>query len=287
MTIKQTLLASLATTLLFFSCPVFADERLKCGEASYYPSEYTCHNNDGGGRTPTLCPTVYGLPTKPCGNSGGCYAPEQFSCDSTKEDGVLRDLPETSSPFVLRTYGLRTAYRNQTIRACGGYLAIGANARECHACTAAGGKDCGQFKNATVFLPDGRMNSAVPFHQYWYVNPQDGLLQYTPAVTTAPPSNNGTSPGAGWNATVPTPDIPYREFAGVNVKVYENGFFVWEKEGTSSHFWFACLVTLPGGAVSTGRSWRIYAPLISDRGCELVKIAATSVDKSFGVYKYV
>jgi hypothetical protein len=43
----------------------------------------------------------------------------------------------------------------------------------------------------------------VPGHQYWYVNPRDGVLQFTEAL----PSNsslNATSPGT--------------EFAGQNVK---------------------------------------------------------------------
>lgn len=105
-------------------------------------------------------------------------------------------------------------------------------------------------------------------------------MQYTPAID--PPKGNGTLP-TNWNDTV----IPYKEFAGVNVKVYEDGFFVWDKEGTSSRFWFACLVTLPGGVISTARSWRIYAPLTPDlKDCELVRIKATPVDKSLGAYRY-
>ncbi|KAK3987101.1 hypothetical protein QBC44DRAFT_344142 [Cladorrhinum sp. PSN332] len=263
----KTFFTALAAAGTFLFSPALAEDRLKCGEASYFPSEYTCHNEK------TLCPTQYSLPTKPCSGSGSCYSPEQFTCG---EDGTLRDLPDAASPFTLSIWGARSAYRNQTVKACGGYLAVGANARQCHACTAAGGTNCGSYKNATVFLPDGKMNAAVPGHQYWFVNPRDGLLQYTPALA----SNASTS----WNTTA----IPNKEFAGVDVKVYENGLFVWEREGASYHFWYACLVTLPGGAVSTGRSWRVYAPIITDkRDCELVRIVATPVDKGFGVYKYV
>ncbi|KAM7197153.1 hypothetical protein V8F33_005812 [Rhypophila sp. PSN 637] len=274
MSLKRFLTALAAASSTFFAIPVVAEDRLKCGEASYFASEYTCHNEK------TLCPTVFGLPTKPCSGSGsgGCYPPQQYSC--SEEDGILRDLPEALSPFTLSVWGVRKAYQNQKIKACGGYLAFGANARQCHLCTAAGGKNCGSFKNETVFLPDGRMNAAVPGGQYWYVHPSEGLLQYTAALD--PPKNTSTS---SWN--ISAAEIPRKEFAGVNVKVHENGFFVWDKEGSSSHWWFACLVTLPGGVISTGRSWRLYAPLTPDlKDCELVRVVATAVDKSNGVYKY-
>ncbi|KAK4182605.1 hypothetical protein QBC35DRAFT_546658 [Podospora australis] len=282
MTIKRVLTLALAAAAANFFSPVLAEELATCGQATYYPTEYTCHNDK------TLCPTQYSLPTKPCAGSGGCYPPEQFSCG---EDGVLRTLPSATSPFTLTVWGVRSAYRNQTVRACGGYLAIGANARQCHACTAAGGTNCGVYRNQTVFLTDGRMASAVPGHQYWYINPRDGLLAYTPALAPSalPPAANSTQ--VGWNATTPItyPTVPNQEFAGLNVKIHENGFFVWDKEGAMSHWWFACLVTLPGGGVSTARSWRIYAPVIPDkRDCELVKIVAKAqVDERAGVYKYV
>ncbi|KAM7202931.1 hypothetical protein V8F20_004178 [Naviculisporaceae sp. PSN 640] len=264
-------LAVAASSNLFYS-PALAQGLSKCGEATFYDNEYTCYNDK------TLCPTVYGLPTKPCGATGGCYSPERHSCDA--KDGTLRDLPEATSPFTLAVWGVRKAYQNKTINACGGMLAFGANARQCVVCTAAGGTNCGSYKNQTVFLPNGQMNSAVPGGQYWYVHPSEGLLQYTPAIEL--PKGNGTA-APNWNTTV----IPYKDFAGVNVKVYEDGFFTWDKEGTSSRFWFACLVTLPGGTISTARSWRIYAPLTPDlKDCELVRIKAKPVDKSFGAYKY-
>lgn len=154
----KTILAVLAfatSSSLFFS-PAFAqEERSRCGAASYHPNEYTCYGNT------TLCPTVFGLPTKPCGDSGGCYSPGHHSCG---EDGTLHDLPNASSPFTLAAWGVRKAYQNQTVRACGGYLAFGANARSCHACTAAGGTNCASYKNSTVFLPDGRMVSGLTFY---------------------------------------------------------------------------------------------------------------------------
>ncbi|KAK4228635.1 hypothetical protein QBC38DRAFT_414159 [Podospora fimiseda] len=266
MSIRTLLTALAAATTLLFPL-ILAEERQKCGEASYFPSEQTCYNDK------TLCPKQYSLPSRPCAGSGGCYLPQEYTCG---DDGILRDLPDATGPFTLAVWGERFAYRNQTIKACGGYLAIGANARQCHACTAAGGTNCGSYKNATVFLPDGKMNAAVPGHQYWFVDPSTGLLQYTEAL----PRNASI----GWNTTVPS-----QEFAGLNVKVKQNGLFIWDKEGSSytNHWWFACLVTLPGGAVSTARSWRIYAPIISElNGCELVRIVATAVDKSYGVYKY-
>lgn len=155
MTIKRTTLAVLAlATNLFFPAPVLAEEKATCGQAAYYPTEYTCHNDK------TLCPTLYSLPTKPCPGSGGCFAPEEFSCS---DDGALKTLPEATSPFTLTVWGVRSAYRNQVVKACGGYLAVGANARQCHACTAAGGTNCGSYKNQTVFLPDGKMVRLVFF----------------------------------------------------------------------------------------------------------------------------
>ena len=144
----RTILAALAAASTLLFSPALAEDHKKCGEATYLPSEYTCYNEK------TLCPSQYGLPTKPCSGSGGCYPPEQFTCG---EDGVLRDLPEATSPFTLSTWSVRTAYQNQILRACGGYLAFGANARQCTACTAAGGTNCGSYKNATGFLPDGKM----------------------------------------------------------------------------------------------------------------------------------
>lgn len=134
---------ALATSLLATS--VLGEEQAKCGQASYYPSEYACYDNK------TLCPITFSLPTKPCG--GGCYSPEQYSC----EDETIKDLPEATSPFTLTFSGVRKTFQNLNVKACGRYLAVGANARECHACTAAGGTNCGTYQNSTVLLPGGEM----------------------------------------------------------------------------------------------------------------------------------
>ncbi|KAL2270702.1 hypothetical protein VTJ83DRAFT_73 [Remersonia thermophila] len=277
------LLAAASSTLLLVAPgPVAAEDRLTCGDATYFPSEYKCYDNR------TLCPIQFSLPTKPCAGSGGCYPPEQFSCEAPsgkgkgkgkKEGegkGILRTLPEATSPFTLTVWGTRQTFRNQTVKACGGYLAIGANARQCHACTAVGGTDCGKYANVTALLPHGRMNSGVANPQYWYVDPLQGVLRYTDPIA----SNTTEDGDPVWGV----------EFAGKNVKVYENGFFVWDREDAMSHFWMACLITLPGGGTSTGRSWRLYAPtgMNLERGdCELVRIVAKAVDKNSGVYQYL
>ena len=130
--------------------PVRAEDMDSCGEASYFPSEYTCYDNS------TLCPITFNLPTVPCEGTGGCYASEMFSC----KDGELETLPEATGPFTLTAHGTRPAYQNLTVKACGNYLAIGANARECTSCAGAGPDvQCETYRNNTVLLPNGKMVS--------------------------------------------------------------------------------------------------------------------------------
>ncbi|KAK5651923.1 hypothetical protein OQA88_11582 [Cercophora sp. LCS_1] len=264
---------AIATVAFGLLAGVQAEDTELCGEAAFYPSEYNCYNNTA------LCPIIYHLPTVPCGASG-CVAPQAVACDS----GKLKSLPRAISPFTLTAWGTRSAYRGQPVKACGGYLAIGANARECISCNGAEpGVDCKSYKGKTVLLPDGAMASDVRGGQYWYVNPRDGVLQYTAAVDPPTPKN-GT--GLGWNATTPLPDAPGKEFAGQRVTVLENGFFDYD---SSSHYWFACLRTLNGGTVGTGRSWRIYSSSASNvewKECERIKLVATAVDRKQGAFRY-
>lgn len=125
-----------------------AEETQTCGAANYFPSQYTCYNNSA------LCPKAYSLPTVPCAGSGGCYSPRELSCS----DGVLRSLSKASSPFTLTAHGVRAAYQNKPIKACGGYLAIGANARECTSCPAGrAGVNCASYGRKTVLMPGGAM----------------------------------------------------------------------------------------------------------------------------------
>jgi len=145
------LLATLA------AAAVSAEDVLPCGSATYFPSEYTCHGNS------TLCPRVYGLATLPC-SSSGCYSPQAFSCSA---DGSLKNLPKATSPFTLTAFGTRTTYFNQSVKACGGYLAIGANARECTSCRPGVGVsvDCAGYGRKTVLVPGGEMVSFFsPLH---------------------------------------------------------------------------------------------------------------------------
>jgi len=119
-----------------------------CGAARYFASEYSCFGNQ------TLCPVMYNLPSIPCAGAGGCYAPQMFSCAG----GRLETLPAASTPFTLTAHGTRPTYQNLTVKACGGFLAIGANARQCTSCTGAGpGVQCASYGNKAVLLPSGEM----------------------------------------------------------------------------------------------------------------------------------
>jgi hypothetical protein len=128
-----------------------AEDTKPCGTASYFPSEYTCYNNA------TLCPIMYSLPSYPCG-SNGCYVKEQFSCEA----GQLKGLPKATTPFTLTAHGTRATYQNLTVKACGNFLAIGANARQCTTCNGAGpGVKCNEYENKAVLLPNGDMVSCA------------------------------------------------------------------------------------------------------------------------------
>lgn len=147
MTGSMSSILAVATAALGLMAGVWAEDTELCGEAAFYPSEYTCYNNT------SLCPITYSLPTVPCGTSG-CVAPQAIACEA----GKPKTLPKATSPFTLTAWGVRGTYRNQPVKACGGYLAIGANARECVSCIGAGpGVDCKSYKGKTVLLPDGAM----------------------------------------------------------------------------------------------------------------------------------
>jgi len=78
----------------------------------------------------------------------------------------------------------------------------------------------------------------------------------------------------------------FQSFTYQSYLVLENGFFDYD---SASHYWFACLRTLPGGVVGTGRSWRIYSSSASNvefLDCEKIKLVATAVDRKAGAYKY-
>lgn len=130
---------------------VRAEDMETCGDASYFPSEYNCYDDSA------LCPIMYNLPTLPCnGSTAGCYAGEMFSC----EDGNLKTLPEATDPFTLTAHGTRPMYENLEVKACAGYLAVGANARECTSCKDAGPDvDCDSYGRDAVLLPNGEMVS--------------------------------------------------------------------------------------------------------------------------------
>jgi hypothetical protein len=123
-----------------------AEDLQPCGEARYFPSEYTCYNNA------TLCPTVFGLPNFPC--NGACYYKEMYQCTSEK----LRLLPEATGLFGLVAHSNNPYLNGQQVKACGNYLAVGAGARECTTCRGAGPDvACASYQNKTVLLTTGEM----------------------------------------------------------------------------------------------------------------------------------
>ncbi|SPO05490.1 uncharacterized protein DNG_08177 [Cephalotrichum gorgonifer] len=231
---------------------VLAEDLEWCGDAQYYPAEYTCFDDS------TLCPILFGLPNRPCG--GGCYAPEMYQCES----GSLSLLPEEDGPFKLTTHSTVTKVSGWELKACGNYLAIGAGARECNSCPE--GAACDEYQNETVFLPNGEMAADLPGGQYWYVSPEDGALMFT---------EGGDEAEAGI------------ALAGQRVEVYSDGFFSYQG---SRHYWLACLRRLPGGTVGTTRSYRIHAPTpenLEKEDCSQIKLVASSVaDRKHGAYKY-
>lgn len=198
------LAGGLATLLLLLAgapCAVRADEDFStCGAVPYLPSEYACYGNA------TLCPVTFGVASAPC--AGSCYVPGLHAC----VDGAVKPLPEATSPFTLVVHAVSSRLNGLDVKACGNFLAIGAGARRCVSCRgAAQGVNCGAYGNQTVLLPSGEMVSAgvagegggfdsdpimvrglldayhyvpqqatdVEGGQYWYVNPDEGILQYS------------------------------------------------------------------------------------------------------------
>ncbi|KAK1835012.1 hypothetical protein QBC39DRAFT_379392 [Podospora conica] len=282
-----------ALALCLATTALAAPETLPCGAASYLASEYVCYNNR------TLCPIINSLPLSHCPPAGGCYAPQQFSCDAAT--GELRTLPVAAGDraFTLTAWGTRTAYRGKEVNACGGYLAIGANARVCTGCPkGVEGVDCDKYGRQTVLRADGRMAVDVPGGQYWYIHPSDGALMYTdvlPPRTPAPVVVPGNGTAGIWpNAT--TTAVPEEEWVDERpqkqwsdrggITTYENGFFVADGQ---PHYFKACLRTHAGGGVGTGRAWRIYATsnwVALDADCEPIKLVAAMVDAKMGAYEY-
>jgi hypothetical protein len=140
---RNRLVAVFATILTWCSSTVAEDLKF-CGEARYYPSEYTCFNNS------ILCPVAFGIANQPC--NGACYQREMYQCDA----GNLKLLPQATSPFVMVARSTSQNVNGQVVKACGNYLALGADARLCTSCT---GPDCSTYRNKTVLLPSGEMVS--------------------------------------------------------------------------------------------------------------------------------
>jgi hypothetical protein len=146
--------AKFAFALLSVAAAVVSAEDMKtCGDLDYFPSEYACYNDS------LLCPVSFGAPMLACGSTT-CYDRAQYMC---QKDGKLANRPAAEGPFVLTAESPNVILNGRVVNACGGYLAIGAGARQCDSCRGiAEGFSCGSYGNQTVFLPDGKMVRASP-----------------------------------------------------------------------------------------------------------------------------
>ncbi|KAF8202603.1 carbohydrate binding-domain-containing protein [Mycena galopus ATCC 62051] len=83
----MTHILSIVITAFVASSVVAAEDLLSCGDSNYYPSQYTCFDDD------FLCPIINGTICIQCGNA--CYTNTQYSCSN----GVLEQFnpngPET------------------------------------------------------------------------------------------------------------------------------------------------------------------------------------------------
>lgn len=284
-----------------------------CGNARYFPSEYTCFDDS------FMCPVSFGLPSLPC--NGGCFADQMYRCD----DGALNLRGPQKAPFVLKTASASAHVDGLVIRACGGYLAIGAGARECHGCQDSDGVDCEEYGNQVVLLPNGEMvsgNGKVDERANENQGGKDGLecevltatrlwmLRAARSGTSAPATELCPTPGR--RTRLPRAKaLVEREFlvshsprsllkllrslesgavaaCGLTTfcfTVFEDGFFA-----PKSHpYWLSCLRTLPGGTPGTTRSYRLYspnAPGVADLKCDQVKLVASSADKKDGAFQW-
>ncbi|KAF8202613.1 carbohydrate binding-domain-containing protein [Mycena galopus ATCC 62051] len=68
-------LLSIVITALIASSIVAGENLLSCGQANYYPSQYTCFDDN------FLCPIVNGDRYVRCGPA--CYSAKQYSCATT------------------------------------------------------------------------------------------------------------------------------------------------------------------------------------------------------------
>ncbi|GAB1312690.1 Endo-1,3(4)-beta-glucanase 1 carbohydrate binding domain-containing protein [Madurella fahalii] len=218
-----------------------------CGNAPYYPSEYTCYGT-------TLCPRLDGQPTLPCG--GACYSPDMYQC----RDGQLQLLPAAdanSPPFKLEVHSSNPDLNLRQAEVCNLQFHVGADAQTCVYCYNAPPQYvCSSYQNKTVLLASGSMSVDVPGGQVWFVDPEDGRLR-----TTAGGKGGGSD----------------REHAGEGVTIYQEGYFACDG---SSH-WLACKE--PG----QGETYSIYAGTVDRTDCERIKLVVVpSTDHKEGAYSY-
>ncbi|PKS12468.1 hypothetical protein jhhlp_000674 [Lomentospora prolificans] len=270
--------ARILLAVLSLGAALVAAEDLEwCGDARYYPSEYTCFDDS------FMCPVLFGLPNLPC--NGGCYADQMYQCD----DGSLKLRGEQKKPFVLKTASSSEHVDGLVVNACGGYLAIGTGARECPQCKDSDDVDCEEYGNKLVLLPDGEMAVDVPGGQQWYINPSDGTLSYTREVDTEALADGLSGSGVTSQFIFLRQRSRYDSWFDTNTMVclvFEDGFF----SPPGRPYWLACLRTLPGGTPGTTRSYRLYAPTaenLEKTGCDQVKLIATSVDRKQGAYEWM
>ncbi|KAJ7088028.1 carbohydrate binding-domain-containing protein [Mycena belliarum] len=88
---------------------VAAESLSRCGSSSYYPSQYTCFNDN------FLCPIVNGDRTIRCGDA--CYSTSLYSCSGTTLEPI-----NTSGPETLEDCGPSRFYPSQYVCLDGNFL---------------------------------------------------------------------------------------------------------------------------------------------------------------------
>ncbi|KAL1839658.1 hypothetical protein VTJ49DRAFT_1268 [Mycothermus thermophilus] len=246
MTIRSLLL--LGATAIVGPVGALAEEILFCGSAPYYASQYTCYDSE------FLCPILYGQPTLRCGDA--CHSPDLYWCDGTPQ---LRQLPimPVGYPYKLLVQSSNPALDGRTVHVSGLQFRAGADAVTTTYCyNAPPLYDCSLYVNQTILLENGSMSVDVPGGQFWYVDPDTGLLRTTAAGKAAGPE---------------------RYLAGLGVTTYHDGYFWY----TGKSYWLACKE--PGDA----EIYNIAMPITDDDGgCERIRLVSENTAIFRGAYSY-
>ncbi|KAK1825901.1 hypothetical protein QBC39DRAFT_394599 [Podospora conica] len=134
-----------------------------CGDASYYPSVYTCYGADS---TPVLCPRLDGEPTYACGRA--CYSSSIYNSNPALHGQTVKTCVYCYNAPPLHVYSL---YQNETVLVPSSAMFIDQDNGWLR--TTAAGKASGSGRqlagaNVTGFITH---DEAV----FWLARPEDGL----------------------------------------------------------------------------------------------------------------